>query len=203
MQSQEARPSGAGTKEPGATQPWWAFAIVSLASDHRESYRRTCKDMLDRFGDTGRTVNGARVAWVCALQPAAGIDLKAAQRLVDPPFGDLSRAALGALYYRTGHYSKAVEEFAKEGISASPTGFRALVWCFRAMACHRIGEHEKAREWLAKADQVVEANRTTALWNHQVLFRVIREEAARVTGAPAAPESPDAGARPTQADREK
>jgi serine/threonine protein kinase len=203
MQSQEARTSGAGTREPGDTGPWWAFAIVSLACDDRESYRRTCQDMLDRFGDAGGTVNGARVAWVCSLQPDAGVDLKAAQKLVDPPFGDLSRAALGALYYRTGQYSKAVEEFEKEGISASPLGFRAIVWYFRAMAYHRIGENEKAREWLAKADQVVEENRATALWNHQVLFHVIHEEAARVTGVPAEPESPGTNTRPTQADREK
>jgi serine/threonine protein kinase/tetratricopeptide (TPR) repeat protein len=203
MQSQEARTSGAGTREPGATGPWWAFAIVSLACDDRESYRRTCQDMLDRFGDAGGTVNGARVAWVCSLQPDVGVDLKAAQKLVDPPFGDLSRAAVGALYYRTGQYSKAVEEFEKEGISASPLGFRAIVWCFQAMAYQRIGENEKAREWLAKADQVVEENRATALWNHQVLFHVIREEAAQMTGVPAEPESPGTRTRPTQADREK
>jgi serine/threonine protein kinase len=203
MQSQQARTSGAGTREPGASSPWWTFAIVSLACDDRESYRRTCQDMLDRFGDTRGTVNGARVAWVCSLQPAAGVDLKAAQKLVDPPFGDLSRAALGALYYRTEQYSRAVEEFEKEGVSASPLGFRAIVWCFRAMAYHRIGENEKAREWLAKADQVVEPKRDTALWNHQVLFQVIRAEAARVTGVPAELESPGTRTRPTQADREK
>jgi tetratricopeptide (TPR) repeat protein len=160
---------------------------------------------LDRFGDAGGTVNGARVAWVCSLQPDAGVDLKAAEKLVDPPFGDLSRAALGALYYRTGQYSKAVEEFEKEGISSSPPGFLATVWCFRAMAYHRIGKPEKAREWLAKADQVqvVEENRATAFWSHKVLFHVIREEAARVTGVPAEPESPGTSTRPTQADRDK
>jgi serine/threonine protein kinase/tetratricopeptide (TPR) repeat protein len=202
MQSQEARTSGAGTREPGATAPWWTFAIVSLACDDRESYRRTCQEMLDRFGDTGGTVNGARVAWVCSLQPDARVDLKVAQKLVDPPFGDLSRAAQGALYYRMGQYSKAVEEFEKEGINASPPGFHAIVWCFRAMAYHRIGKHDKAREWLAKADEMVEENRGTALWNHQILFHVIREEAARVTGVPAEPESPGTRIRPTQADRE-
>src|SRR5262249_26445472 len=106
--------------QPGINHHWWAFAIVSLAQDDRESYRRTCQDMLDRFGDTGGTVDGARVAWVCCLQPDAGVDLQAAQKLVDPPLRDLSRAALGALYYRTGQYSRAVEEFEKEGVSASP-----------------------------------------------------------------------------------
>src|SRR5207248_737682 len=185
--------------QPGNTVHWWAFAIVSLARDDRESYRRTCQDMLGRFKDTGGTENGARVAWVCALQPDAGADLKAAQKLVDPPFGDLSRAAVGALYYRTGQYSRAVEEFEKEGISGSTPGFLAIVWCFRAMAYHRVGEHEKARQWLAKADQIVEENSDTAFWNHRVLFHVIREEAARVTGVPAQPESPGTGTRPTQA----
>jgi serine/threonine protein kinase len=189
--------------QPGNNHHWWAFAIVSLARDDRESYRRTCQDMLDRFGDAGGTVDGARVAWVCSLQPDAGVDLQAARKLVDPPFGDLSRAALAALYYRTGQYSRAVEEFEKEGISASPPGFLAIVWCFRAMAYHRSGAHEKAREWLAKADQVVEENGATARWNHQVLFHVIREEAAGVTGVPAEPESPGTSTRPTPADREK
>jgi tetratricopeptide (TPR) repeat protein len=159
--------------------------------------------MLDRFGDTGLTEEGARVAWICCLQPDTGVDLKAAQKLVDPPFGALSRAAVGALYYRTEQYSKAVEEFEKEGISTSPPTFLAIVWCFRAMAYHRIGEHEKARKWLAKADQVFEVNRAAAFWNHQVLFHVIREEAARVTGVPAEPESPGTSTRPTQADGEK
>jgi tetratricopeptide (TPR) repeat protein len=189
--------------QPGTTGPGWAFAIVSLARDDQASYRRTCQDMLDRFGDAGRTEEGARVAWICCLQPDTGVDLKAAQKLVDPPFGNLSRAALGALYYRTGQYSKAVEEFEKKGISTSPTTFLAIVGCFRAMAYHRIGEDEKARECLAKADQVFEVNRDTALWNHQVLFKVIREEAGRVTRASAGPESPGAGARATQADRGK
>jgi tetratricopeptide (TPR) repeat protein len=130
--------------------------------------------------------------------------LKAAQKLVDAPFGNLSRGALGALYYRTGQYSKAIEEFEKEGIAGAPTGFLVTVWCFRAMAYHNIGKHEKAREWLAKADQVVEENGITAFyWNHQVLFRVIREEAARETGIPAEPESSGTRTRPTQADREK
>ena len=190
--------------QPGATGHWRAFAIVSLACDDRESYRRTCQDMLDRFGDAGGTVNGARVAWVCSLQPAAGVDLKAAQKLVDPPFGDLSRAALAALYYRTGQYSKAVEEFEKEGDSTSVPAFRALVWCFRAMAYHRAGAHEQARAWLARADQLVEPNRDTALWNHQVLFHVIREEAARVTGVPAEPGKPwHAPARRQQTERSR
>ena len=189
--------------QPGNTVHWWAFAIVSLARDDRESYRRTCQDMLDRFGDAGGTTNGARVAWACSWQPAAGVDLKAAQKLVDPPFGDLSRAAVGALYYRTGQYSRAVEEFEKEGISASRPGFLAIVWCFRAMAYHHNGEHEKARERLAKADQLFEPNRDTALWSHQVLFQVIRKEATGVTGVPEAPESPGTSTRPTQADREK
>jgi serine/threonine protein kinase len=189
--------------QPGTSGHWWAFAIVSLARDDRESYRRTCQDMLDRFGDAGGTEVGARAAWVCSLKPDAGVDLKAAQKLVDPPSGDLSWAALGALYYRTGHYSQAVEEFEKEGISASPPAFVAIVWCFRAMAYHRIGEHEKAREWLAKADQVFEGNGATARWSHQVLFPVIREEAARVTGVPAEPESPGTRTRATRADREK
>jgi tetratricopeptide (TPR) repeat protein len=189
--------------QPGTTGHWWAYAIVSLACDDRESYRRTCQDMLDRFGDTGGTVNGARVAWVCSLQPAADVDLQAAQKLVDPPFGDLSRAALAALYYRTGQYAKAVEEFEKEEDSSSAPAFRALVWCFRAMAYHRTGDHEQARVWLARADQLVEPSRDTALWNHQVLFHVIRDEAASVTGAPAEPESPGTRTRPTPADKEK
>jgi tetratricopeptide (TPR) repeat protein len=176
--------------QPENTVHWWAFAIVSLARDDRESYRQTCRDMLPRFGDAGGTENGARVAWVCSWRPDAGVDLKAAQKLVDAPFGNLSRGALGALYYRTGQYSKAIEEFEKEGIAGAPTGFLVTVWCFRAMAYHNIGKHEKAREWLAKADQVVEENGITAFyWNHQVLFRVIREEAARETGIPAEPES--------------
>ena len=130
--------------------------------------------------------------------------MKAAQKLVDPPFGNLSRGALGALYYRTGQYSKAVEEFEKEGIAGAPTGFLVTVWCFRAMAYHHVGKHEKAREWLTKADQVVGEDRVTAFyWNHQVLFRVIREEAARETGVPAGPDGLGTSTRPTQADREK
>jgi tetratricopeptide (TPR) repeat protein len=189
--------------QPETTIHWWAFAIVSLAREDRASYRRTCQDMLNRFGDAGGTTDGARVAWVCSLQPDAGVDLKAALKLVDPPFGDLSRAALGALYYRTGQYSKAVEEFEKGGISGAHPTFLAMVWCFRAMAYHRIGKQEKAREWLAKADRLVEANGVTAPWNHQILFHVIREEAARVTGVPAEPDGPGTRVRPTQADREK
>ena len=55
--------------QPGNTVHWWAFAIVSLARDDRESYRRTCQDMLPRFGDAGCTEEGARVAWVCSWLP--------------------------------------------------------------------------------------------------------------------------------------
>ncbi|HKB35495.1 MAG TPA: hypothetical protein VKD72_03515, partial [Gemmataceae bacterium] len=37
--------------------------------------------------------------------------------------------------------------------------FVAIVWCFRAMAYQRIGNHEKARQWIGKADQLFEEHR--------------------------------------------
>jgi len=159
--------------------------------------------MLDRFGDTRLTEEGARVAWTCCLQPDAVVDLKAAQKLVERPISALSQAALGALYYRMGQYSEAIKAFDKKGFSTPPPTFLAIVWCFRAMAHHHNGEHEKAREWLETADQMFEVNRAAALWNHQVLFPLIRKEAERVTGVLVKPESPGTSTRPTETDREK
>src|SRR5262249_18915863 len=49
--------------EPGNDLYRWALAIISLARDDPESYRRTCKDMLERFRDTGGITSGARAAW--------------------------------------------------------------------------------------------------------------------------------------------
>ena len=174
--------------EPGNNLHWWRLAILSLELGRGESYRQTCEDMLNRFGDTGGTLTGARVAWTCSLQPAAGLDLERARRLVDPPFGDLSRAALGVLYYRMGRFADAVEQLGEERFNASPQAFVAIVWCLRAMAYHKTGDREKAREWLERADHKFAGNRERALWSQQVLFRVIRQEAAQLTGVPAEPD---------------
>jgi serine/threonine protein kinase/tetratricopeptide (TPR) repeat protein len=191
--------------EPNEHRHWWRFAIVSLARDDHKSYRRTCEDMLKRFGDTSEKSVAAYVAWTCSFQSAALSDPKAALILVEKQDsrGFLAQAAFGALLYRTGRFREAVQEFDGRIDNALTSPFVAIAWCFRAMAYQRIGDHEKAGQWLGKADQLFEENRENALWNHQVLFRVIRQEAAQVTGVPAEPDGPGTRVRPTQVDREK
>ena len=155
--------------------------------------------MLQRFGPTDKASDGHWVAWACALAPDAITDWTTAIALAekavqsDPKFV-MYLNTLGAVLYRAGRFDEALARLAEveplvqepsEAIKSPP----AYTWFFLAMAQHRLGHADEAKQWLDKAvawtDKIfAEADQGTAdlSWNRRLTLKLLRDEATTLLG---------------------
>jgi serine/threonine protein kinase/Flp pilus assembly protein TadD len=149
----------ASSLQPDEPYLWWYQAVLNLAAADRESYRRVCTDMLDRFGGTDDARTAHAVVAACTLLPDALSDMG---RLV--PVGQVaarwypgSSRMLAAAQCRAGAYEQAVRSFREAAIHYR---LRAGDLLLLALAHHHLGDAEEATGCLSKAIQWInEANR--------------------------------------------
>jgi WD40 repeat protein/Flp pilus assembly protein TadD len=174
-------------------------AVACLAGDDLDAYRGTCAAMLKRLGPTPTPGDAYHVAWTCALGPGATADpaqiVPLAERVVAalPPDAD-NLAVLGAALYRAGRFEEAVNRF-QESAELRPvdTLHRQSVeytWLFLAMAEHRLGHSEAARQWLDRAAKSItqpegKENATAPAeesipWNRRQTLQLLHREAEKV-----------------------
>ena len=136
------------------------YAGSLLMAGDNEAYEKACADVLEQFGDFPGHLNRYVAARACLLAPSDAAKPAQLISLAEQAVaGDRQARYLHLLalaHYRAGRYDKAVESL-DEAVKAEPT-WRGCVtnWLVLAMAHHRLGHGEQARQWLHKAETWVD-----------------------------------------------
>jgi Flp pilus assembly protein TadD len=166
---------------------WYHQALVHLRRGDIRSYRTTCADVDQRFGQTNDPKVLDTLAWVCALGPGGAVDstrpVKLAERAVAGAPGTAAYLnTLGAALCRTGRFSEAVGRL-NEAVKQHGNGGTAHDWFFLAIAHHHLGQGPEARAWLARATEAVDraSGRSAAdaslSWTEALELKLLRREA--------------------------
>jgi serine/threonine-protein kinase len=161
---------------------WYGYAELCLFLGRDEEYRRNRRALLDRFGDTTDLAVAERTARACLLLPPDGADLTRAAALADRaaapgPAHEYYRfflAAKGLADYRRGRFDAAIDGLQHAGEQGvwMPVARPVL-----AMALHRAGRAEEAREALAAAVQSYDWDEAKADNQDAWIGHVLRREA--------------------------
>ena len=135
-------------------------ALLRLHIGDEPKYREDCRSMLERFGDGVENVATLDMVRACALVP---------KPVTDP--ADLARRAehvvasgkihwylyvAGLAHYRAGQYDQAVERLGESAVMDPNWNARAINYPVLAMAYHRLGKAEEARQALASAEKAID-----------------------------------------------
>jgi len=177
---------------PDNSSHWYRQGLVQAERDDLAGYRRTCAEMLERFGETEDADTAFWLAWTYALAPEAVSDLAAAVRLAEMAVatfpGNPRRYVLGAILYRAGQFEAAIDEFDQLLTTWDeqnmPTQISpAYTWFFLAMAHHRQGNADEAREYLEQATARAEQEISDKpAWNRKLTLELLRKEAESLIG---------------------
>jgi tetratricopeptide (TPR) repeat protein len=182
-------------------------ALVRLAVKDAPGFRKICARLLELSGPSPIPDTALWTAWTGALLPDAGVDpsrlVQLAERAATAlPKNRDSLLVRGAALYRAGQWKAALEPLeaartAPQGTRAPPprsvrwnaeafddTGYELL---FLAMAHYRLGDADKAREWLDRAARWIEqaplpktkegGDNPLYCWNQRLPHELLRREA--------------------------
>jgi tetratricopeptide (TPR) repeat protein len=145
--------------EPEHYETWRLAAYVSMAAGDRNSYRRICGQLIERFGRTDDPVIAERIAKTCSLAPNAVTDFGVVERLAEQAITGTKAhyfyrnfmEAKGLADYRAQHFEQAIEWL--QGFAPSPYGdeYDAIAFAALAMAHHRLSHSDQARQSLSRA----------------------------------------------------
>jgi hypothetical protein len=138
-------------------------AVLRLHTDDLEGYRRTCREMLERFGKTNDPREANEIAATCFLAPDAVADLEPALRLADcaatgtekHPYYRYFLLTRGLGDYRAGRFAGAIEWLKRYSPQVDGEPLEATVLAVTAMAHHRLGQTEEARAALGMAQAIL------------------------------------------------
>jgi tetratricopeptide (TPR) repeat protein len=190
----------------GSQPPWYFFyrrALALLASGRQAEYRKMCAEMVDRFQTTADTNTAFFTAWTSALRPDAVPDLAPVLALAERAAAaeaqySRSHQAVGAVLYRMGRFEDCLKNFdaAEAATNAQAHTSPAYYDYFRAMAHHRLGHKEAARNGLERA--VVQTDKEVrdvlqatdpGMWIRKATLGLLHTEAqALLRGTAAEPE---------------
>ena len=182
---------------------WYQLAPLYLELRDIEGYRRVCREMLKRFGDTDQLEIAERTAKTCLLIPNSGIELglpvKLAERAANRSFGQANakwfHLVKGIADYRQGQFAGALEWL---GRSVSPGSevvyLDSTAYLFLALAHKRLGHDEDAKQALYKARFLMDerfpklggGQSLGANWADWLRFQIVRREAESLIKTPAA-----------------
>ncbi|MBI1917216.1 MAG: protein kinase [Planctomycetes bacterium] len=187
-------------REPFDSQFHHYAAVLLLAGD-ATNYQRHSAQMLERFGNTDNLQTLAELALSCNLTSrrigdSARLVQMAEKVLAGEPKAKApwSNRNLGLAYYRAGRFKEALR-----CISESPEDVAS--WPIPAMAYHRLGQADKAREWFAKhggwlQKTAADALAQTALqvptshWVYWAVPQILYREAKELIEGKPAPDDP-------------
>jgi serine/threonine protein kinase/Flp pilus assembly protein TadD len=142
-------------ENPGAFFILNLCALRLLAGDEAR-YCELCADIVGQTGPKDHPDGASLLSRACSLSPTAAIDRAVPLRLARQAVASSPQRAwyqyvLGAALYRAGEYEQALAPL-QESLRVEPNWLgRAQDYVFLAMAHHRLGRREAARDWLAKA----------------------------------------------------
>ena len=147
--------------DPAHYWNWFQAIPLQLYCGDQVSYRRLCRAVLEQFGDTGEALIADRIARVCLLMSSPVEDRKRLSELADravashygvyyiPLFG----ATKGMAEYRDGRLHSAIQ-WLQKNTGLADRNMAPAIQSFLAMAYHRLGQSDKARQALEKANQL-------------------------------------------------
>jgi tetratricopeptide (TPR) repeat protein len=159
-------------RNPGDPSPLSYCALIRLQLGDLPGSRGICVDMLERFGQTTSPHSRSPyhchwVVWPAVLVADTVTNWDTPVKLAEKTLKDAPEAiaeqgnddglTLGAALYRAGRFVEAVERLKQtnstwEQAKIKPAMYSpAYCWFFLAMAHHRLGHGEEARQWLNKA----------------------------------------------------
>jgi serine/threonine protein kinase/Flp pilus assembly protein TadD len=173
-------------------------ALYAAASDV-EGYRRACRELVNRFGDTDDPVSAERTAKACLLLPDAlsAADSERVQKLAARAVTGTERhgfygyfvMAKGLADYRAGRHADAVKGMERFPANAKGGHWDAIKFAVLAMAYQRLGRIEEAEAALAKAKAIVakmpnpfQGRPFGGDWNDWIHAQVLCREAENDTG---------------------
>ncbi len=151
-----------------AREHWWMeLAAYRLCAGDVDGYRQACQGMLASFGTTEDPVIAHRVALSCLLLPDAVKGSSEPQKLAKlaaTRFKDRwCVLTQGAALYRAGQYQGAadylqplLEGWPQANGAEMTDGGPVMLWLWLALANHRLGQAQEARQWLDKAVQTMD-----------------------------------------------
>jgi serine/threonine-protein kinase len=186
---------------PDDTLYWIQLAPLYLELEDVESYRRVCREMLKRFGESDQLVACRRTAMTCLLVADAGVDRQLLVQLADRGVaGSGSQTndkwfplVKGMADYRAGQLASAIGWLEK---SLTPgkenTYLDSTAYLFLAMAHHGLRHGEEAQQALNKArylmnERFPKADRGQTLgaaWADWLRFQLVRREAEALLKTP-------------------
>lgn len=160
---------------------WHRQALAQLGAGQMEEYRRTCADMLQRFGRAEDPISTHWIASTCVLVPEAVENLnhviQLAEKAVEANDTIARLNTLGAVLYRAGRFDEAIQ---KLGGSTAYTS----TWFFMAMTHYQLGHFDESRKWLDKAVEQAEQEiqDTRSWWKRRLTLQLLRREAELLMG---------------------
>ena len=142
---------------------WYYSVPLQLYTGNLDAYRRLCHTGLKLLADTKAPELAERVAKVCLLEPDSVEDRQLLSRLADRsikrgaknnllPWFELAK---GMAEYRADRFQSAVDWLQKSS-RYSEHGKDLLSQTFLAMAYHRLGQSERARQAMDQAHRLRE-----------------------------------------------
>jgi tetratricopeptide (TPR) repeat protein len=173
---------------------WFQSACLWLMFDDTDMYRRYCRELLNRFGQTDDPAVAERIAKSCLLIADAVEDLAPVVRLVDRSvIGTENHEARryflltrGLAYYRTGDFEAAVEILKKCLKPENPDiACDGLAYLVLSMAHHKLGNVNESAKSLAKSREILDVPTRPAIdsgnlgseWHDVVIMHILRREA--------------------------
>jgi serine/threonine-protein kinase len=184
---------------PAAHSSWYEAAGYYLFIGDVERYRGACREMLDRFEKLAdeQPLIAERTVKTCALAPDSVPDFARVDRLAERCLAgtetDVNRGyfviAKGLADYRAGRYEAAVERLHATGASSSD----AIPLACRAMAHHRLGQHDDARAALESARALLakESSHSRRTSVELMQAEILAREAAELLEIDESQSSPD------------
>jgi serine/threonine-protein kinase len=173
--------------DPPEHQAWEGYAEFCLFIGREDEYRRARQALLAKFCATTKLIIVERIARACLLGPATGDELHQAVALAERAFAagpsgtrwgqpEYANALFtqGLAEYRQGRFDRAIELMRDSRMLELPAARLVL-----AMALHRSGREEEARQTLAAAvlafhwNVFSQVGLSPNVWN----FHVLRREA--------------------------
>src|SRR5262249_45589623 len=186
--------------DPSDHSVWYHDAVLRLPLGDRKGYRRTCRGMLKRFGQTEHALVAERVVEICALVPDAVDDRKVLVKLAEQAVRSTAKdgaaaqkwfhLAEGMARYRDGQFASARDRLVKNLPPAAPEEYQCdrFAYVFLAMAYHRLGKTDQDPAALQKAGEA-EANYPNSEsgdlglgWGGRLMFQAVRSEAEALIG---------------------
>jgi WD40 repeat protein/tetratricopeptide (TPR) repeat protein len=170
--------------DPTRTAAWTRRALILLQQGDKDEHTRLVKQALERFGKTDNPVAANDIGWMSVVQfqngDAATKVFNLAEKALElSPNNPSLLTTLGAALYRAGKFDKSVQRL-REAEAASGNVGNARTFFFLAMAEHRLGHADQAKECLQKALKTIDQSTSFLGWDHRLELRLLRAEVEAV-----------------------